>query len=319
MPLAAYAETASQSYVVGYIVAGFLAIVISLWSVNSQIHTTAILAVISSMVFVLAYVIERQASLIAVQPILWQLILISGFRPSDNNGSIEIFMFLSISLALMCYYSCRAIEASVDYYGLIRKEASLVSLITLFITPAFWMFGVELNPIMPIGLFAAGMATYDYNKYKAQSNKEISVAIMVAGFAWLLLYLGVTNIQAYSHIIAATLAGFTWWRHSLEDTKVGDQYIYWALGTATIPLILQSLSVGAAGIYGWWLLLEQVCFMLIGIAIRKRFVINWGLYVAIGAVLYQLRDLQYVALAVLALFVIGIAMYQLQKYNKPDQ
>lgn len=39
----------------------------------------------------------------------------------------------------------------------------------------------------------------------------------------------------------------------------------------------------------------------------------WGLYVAVASVLYQLRNLGWAALTVLAMFIIGIAMYQLQK------
>jgi hypothetical protein len=37
----------------------------------------------------------------------------------------------------------------------------------------------------------------------------------------------------------------------------------------------------------------------------------WGLYVALGAVLYQLRNLGWAALSFLALFVIGMAIYRL--------
>jgi hypothetical protein len=50
-------------------------------------------------------------------------------------------------------------------------------------------------------------------------------------------------------------------------------------------------------------------------SIERRFVVRWGLYVAVGAVLYQLRGLGYAALAFLALFLIGLAVYKLQKYN----
>ena len=114
------------------------------------------------------------------------------------------------------------------------------------------------------------------------------------------------------------LAGFAGWRYVNKDNTKTDEYIYLALATATIPLILQALSDHSGGIYGWWLLLEQVGFMLIGISIHKKFVTLWGLYVAVASVLYQLRNLGYAALAVLAVFVIGVAIYQLQKYNKPD-
>jgi len=55
--------------------------------------------------------------------------------------------------------------------------------------------------------------------------------------------------------------------------------------------------------------------MLIGMALGKGFVARWGLFVATAAVLYQLRNLGYLALGVLALVLIGIAVYSLQKHN----
>jgi hypothetical protein len=39
----------------------------------------------------------------------------------------------------------------------------------------------------------------------------------------------------------------------------------------------------------------------------------WGLYVALAAVLYQLRHLGWAALSFLALFIIGMAVYRLMK------
>ena len=85
---------------------------------------------------------------------------------------------------------------------------------------------------------------------------------------------------------------------------------------ATVPLIMQALTGTAGDLYGWWLLLEQVGFMLLGIAINRRFLTKWALYVAVAAVLYQLRDLGWAALLVLALFIIGLSVNRLSKLNK---
>jgi hypothetical protein len=87
------------------------------------------------------------------------------------------------------------------------------------------------------------------------------------------------------------------------------------LVTATVPLTLQAVGSPAGGLYGWWLLLEQVGFIILGMSIAKKFVTKWGLYTAVGAVLYQLRDLGWAALTVLALFLIGLAVYKIQKNN----
>ena len=56
-------------------------------------------------------------------------------------------------------------------------------------------------------------------------------------------------------------------------------------------------------------------FMLIGMSIGKRIVTMWGLYVAVGAILYQLRGLGWAALTFLAIFLIGLAVFKIQKYT----
>jgi|GEM_PF-1185279 len=318
VPLTSYMRTASVSYVFGYVVAACTAVIVSLSSQDSQLHTTAILGCVSLSVFVLAWVIEKEPQIIALQPIIWQLLLISGIRPGAMGLQITIFVLLSSILATSCYVIYRILTSNEKNDKLISKEFGLSAVFASIVAPATILYTDYLTWAMPVGLLVVGALLFDYWRYRPQSYKEISVGVMVLSFMWFLQYLGITNIQVYTHIVAFTFAGLGWWRHSVRDREVSDNYIYMALASATIPLVLQALSAVVGDIYGWWLLLEQVLFMLIGMAIGKRFVVMWGLYVAVGAVLYQLRGLGYVALAVLAIFVIGIAIYQLQKYNKPN-
>jgi hypothetical protein len=129
-------------------------------------------------------------------------------------------------------------------------------------------------------------------------------------------FAGVRNPQAYSHVLAAFFALYAYWRHYRHETAISDKYLVAMLATATVPLVLQALGGTAGDLYGWWLLMEQIFFMLLGMAIGKSFVTRWGLYVAVGAVIYQLRGLGWAALTVLALFLIGLAVYRLQKQDK---
>lgn len=319
IPLTSYARTASLSYVTGYIIAGCLAVWISLFASESQWHTTGILGVISLVVFVLAWSIEKQASILALQPVLWQLMLISGLRPADAGNSLTAFVLISTLLAATCYGIYRLYEDDKQAKKFISPDFGQSAVFVSFVAPGSILYATELSWAMPIGLLVAGMLLLDHWRNSAQGYKELATGVIVTAFMWVLYYLGVREIQAYTHILALMFAGFAWWRHELQDRENSDNYIYVALATATVPLLVQALSAEAGGLYGWWLLIEQVVFMLIGMAIRKRFVIMWGLYVAVGSVLYQLRHLGYAALAVLAIFVIGVAVYQLQKYNKPDQ
>lgn len=319
IPLTAYARTASLSYVVGYIIAGGLAVWISLFAPESQWHTTGILGVISLVVFGLAWSIEKQARILAWQPLLWQLMLISGLRPAAEGSSLTVFVLLSTLLAAASYGVYRLYEGDRQAARFISSDFGQAAVLVSFIAPGSIFYAAELSWAMPVGLLVAGVLLLDHWRKFAQEYQELAVSVIVVAFMWLLYYAGVREVQAYTHILAFMFAGFAWWRHTLQDKENSDNYIYVALATATVPLLVQALSAEAGGLYGWWLLVEQVIFMLIGMATRKRFVIMWGLYVAVGSVLYQLRHLGYAALAVLAMFVIGIAVYQLQKYNKPDQ
>jgi hypothetical protein len=99
-----------------------------------------------------------------------------------------------------------------------------------------------------------------------------------------------------------------------------NQYLQAMLVTATIPLGLQVIAGNAGGLYGWWFLGEQIAIMLVGMVLRNRFVTRWGLYVAVGSVLFQLRALAWLSLTLLALFLIALAVYQLQKSDdKPPR
>jgi len=318
IPMSAYAKTASFSYVVGYITAGSLAVIISLSSSDSQLHATAILGILSIIIFFLAWVVEKSPKIIAIQPVLVQLMLISGLRPANIGSSLTIFVLSSMLLAIACYAIHRLSEQDEGSARYISPEFGRFAVITSFVPLGSTMYASEISWAMPLGLFVSGAILLDYWRTQTQAYKEISVGIMTASVMWYLHYLGFREVQIYSHILALMFAGFAWWRYALKENEVSDNYIYIALGTTTLPLIMQALSGEAGGLYGWWLLIEQVVFMLIGMAIRKRFVIMWGLYVAVGSVLYQLRGLGYAAVAVLAVFVIGIAVYQLQKYNKPE-
>ena len=83
-------------------------------------------------------------------------------------------------------------------------------------------------------------------------------------------------------------------------------------------LILQTLGdVNDGRVYGIWLLLENILFFLIGITFRIQLITRWGLYVSVGVVLYELRDLGWAMLSILALVLIGVGAYRAM--NQPDE
>lgn len=317
IPLSAYARSASLSYVCGYTAAGCLAIGASIASTTSQFQTTAVLAFISLIIFVISWYVEKRADLVALQPIVWQGILLSLIRPVSGESSMQLFLLLSTMLAGTTYVISSKLIEHDDFKKYISHELAEVALVTTFVTPFSKLIVSDSLWQMPFGLMIAGGALYDYVHNKSQDYRELSSGVVVASILWFMYFFGIRELQAYTHVIALMFAAFAYWRSIQDDRQTSDNYLYVMLGVATIPLAMQAISGSAGGVYGWWLLLEQVFFMLLGVTIKRRFVVLWGLYVAVGSVLYQLRGLGWAALTVLAAFVIGVAIYQLQKYNKP--
>jgi hypothetical protein len=318
IPLAAYTRSASLSYVFGYSTAGILAIIISLTSSDSQLHTTAILSVIGLSSLILSLAVEKKSTIMVVQPFVWQMALFSLLRPTDSSTLINMTFLLSSLMAIGFYLIGKIGIKADENEKYLPSEFRPTSMITAFITPASFLVITNTYWMMPVGLFVASVMIFDYVKYLDQSYKEMSVGLMVASIMWLMYFFGVREVQAYTHVVALMFAGFAYWRSIIKDNVQTDNYLYLMLAIATIPLAIQLLTGSKGGVYGWWLVLQQVVFMLAGMMIGKKFVTLWGLYVAIGVVLYQLRNLGWAALTVLAVFIIGVAIQQLQKYNIND-
>ena len=136
---------------------------------------------------------------------------------------------------------------------------------------------------------------------------------------FILMYVyGVRNIQAYTHVLAAIFAVYGIVARYNRDEILANQYFAAMLSTATVPLILQTLGdVNDGRVYGIWLLLENILFFLIGITFRIQLITRWGLYVSVGVVLYELRDLGWAMLSILALVLIGVGAYRAM--NQPDE
>ncbi len=318
IPLTSYARTTSESYVFGYIIAGGLAFVISLFSSQSQFHTTLIAIILSLVIFGLAWVVEKDPDLITLQPLLFQVILLSAIRPANEGNSLIFFAIGSSAIATVCYLTALTVTDKTKLKYINKNQLKQTAIITSLVSPLLVLYAQDSNWTMPAGLAVTAVLLFNYWQNSKQSNKEIAVSILTIALMWYLAILGIDNIQVYTHIIAIMFAGFAYWRYTIKDIKQTDNYIYFALASSTIPLAIQAMGSNAGGLYGWWLLLEQVMFMIIGNLIHKKFVVMWGLYVAVGAVLFQLKDLGFLSMILLALFIISIAVYKIQKSDKSE-
>ncbi|HUP26065.1 MAG TPA: hypothetical protein VM124_00265 [Candidatus Limnocylindrales bacterium] len=315
IPLASYARTASHSYVVGYWLAAIISVSTSLVSTNARFHATAILGIMMVVVYLLGRHIEKREDLMALMPLLAQAVLWSALRPAATEGSMIAYLLCSTLLAAASYGFARlyAVSGSESIHDITPPQEG--ALVAVFISPLAVFVVDKLLWPMPFGLLVAGSLLYFHVRNTSQQNRELAAAVIVAAFLWFMWLAGIREVQAYTHVVVATLGLYAYWRAKRGENAQSDQYLMSMLTVATVPLGLQALSGQAGGLYGWWLLLEQIGFMLIGMSIKKRLVTLWGLYVAVGAVLYQLRDLGWAALTVLAMFLIGIAVYKLQRHD----
>lgn len=312
VPMASYARTASVSYVVGYVIAACVALGASCAVERPDIATTAVLGGLLVVVFVLAEYIEKQAALLFLLPIIGQLTLLSAIRPADEGQDMLLWLLFSCILPVLWYIGVELVPMAQEK----RKYVRYGALVAICFVPATRLFTEHSYWGMPIGLLVASAMLFDFFRDVSQGVRELIGGLALLGVYWCMALAGVENVQAYSHVLVALFAGYAYWRHVRGEENQCDQYIIAALAVATGPLLIQALNGAAGGLYGWWLLIEQVVILVMGILLNKRVMIYWGLYVSVGAVLYQLRHLGWAALTLLALFIIGLAVYRIQKISQ---
>lgn len=315
VPIASYAQSASNAYVTGYLLTSVISLLASVTDQNSQLHSSLLLTVFIGVYAWLAKVIEKQADLFYVLPILGQALLLSSLRPTASVEWLDLYLLASTVLAVVGYVLTLESTSKNKFTRAATDAFRKGSLLVAGITPISYLFVGTTKLMMPIGLLVFAAMLYHHARKSLQSSKEWIGGLALIAIWWFMAFCGVRNVQAYTHVLAALFALYAYIRHIRGNKETSDQYIIAMLISATVPLILQSLSATAGGVYGWWLLLEQVFFMILGMTIRNPLVTRWGLYVAVGAVLYQLRGLGWAALTVLAIFLIGLAVYKLQKQD----
>lgn len=316
VPIVSYYTAASQAYVTGYVVAGLLSIGISLADAHSQLVTSLILGTIALAVILVAK-IERSNQLLALLPVILQALLFSAIRPDiDKSTVIGVTAIVSTLAAVVAYTITQRISPRNDEA---TQQTRIVSLMTAYIGPALVFSQAHPSMLLPVSLFIAGLLTYSHYASAQQSYKELSLGVSIAAVLWLLYLAGYTNLHIHTHLIAVCLAGFAYWRSVLGDTKSSQGYVQALFLVVTVPLALQSLAGESGGTYGLMLIAEQVGFMVIGASFGQRFLLRWGLWTALAAVLFQLKGLGWAFLTMLALIIIGVAVYRLQKHPPDSQ
>lgn len=163
-------------------------------------------------------------------------------------------------------------------------------------------------------MIAGGLTGYEAYTRRSRFGLYLSGAVTLVGLQWLMNLQQVTEVQIYTHMWAAYFALLAWlsYRDKRDDEK--SNFTVVALLIQTLPLAWQALQGDTS--YGLLLLFESVGIMLFGLWVHYPLVSRWGLAVAVGSVLYQLRDLQFFLLVLLGAGIIGLSVYLLLRKSK---
>jgi hypothetical protein len=169
-----------------------------------------------------------------------------------------------------------------------------------------------------ISLLAAAGALTCYEAYVRKQRAAIYIGggVMLAAFQLSLYLSHVREAEVYWHLWALYFAALAWLSHRSKRSDEKQIFTISALCLQTLPLALRALDGDTQ--LGFVLLAESVLIMLLGLGIRYRLVSWWGLAVAVGSVLYQLREFQFFVLVLLGAGVIGLGVYLLLRQEKKD-
>lgn len=326
-----YTKASSVVYVVGYVFSAVIALLLSLDSTsNPQVFATIVLVCIAIASMILAYYVERNLKLLYVVPIVAQFIVLNVIRIPVTDDTYQITTVATVISTFMtgaAYLLYIAVRSQKERLGSVYSSLLKLIVWTAYGGPLtsllYWMVcGLKTRQdvfiFLPISLGLAGLLTVHFNRYNKQSTLEWSIGAIIASYHWLLYLGGVSNIHIHTHLLALALAGFAYWRWTQEDDTGYRHYVVASFFIATVPLVLQALNSVSGEFYGLFLIIQQAVFLTIGVFLRNKLLIRFALWTAIGSVLFQLRNLGWAFVALLAVVIIGVAVYRLQFHNLDD-
>ena len=321
-PIASMSGQGSIMYYLGMLISAGIVVFAAFFSENDALGVITLLAVIGYVLFHFSKV-EKSNMADSLLPYLVQLVVLRFFEPYMNQVyDVElIYPIVASVMAITAYVYTLSIPMTNSQDPVPLMDRKKVALSSLYVAPFSVLYMSNLSWFVPFSAIIAVLITlYAYKNERLAIRETIGGALLVTIF-WQLSYFGITDFQVYAHLTAALLAFYAYVRHTYQEIQTSDSYILAALSVATIPLALEALLGGSSrgDIIGLWLLLEQIGFLILGVTIKKPLLTKWGLYVGIAAVLYQLRDLGWAMVAVLSLFVIGIAIYRALKQPEDDK
>lgn len=299
-------RTESQAYLVGFVTAVSFVTLAALVGDSSAVAQAGWLGLVLLLILGYGLLVEQSDDYWSLAPLYLQLILFRLLLPIAGQPLIEavdyqVLIPLVSSLVALLSLLVASSSRADDHPAVVG--ASLL----LFVAPlSVFAFGYSTWP-MPLSLMVAAGALLVLRRQLEQPARELLGAVAVIGSSWTLLYHGVDSWIIHTHIYAGLAALYAVLRYRRGEITDSNNYITVALVALTVPVVLEALASG--GGYSLLLIAEQAAVFTLGVMLGRTFISRWGLYVAVAAVVFQLRDLGWAMLAVISLFIIGIAIY----------
>ena len=218
------------------------------------------------------------------------------------------FMVLSVCIYCLSFIIKNKLKSKLFRYS------AMVGLLTVPITGliggSYWYLG-------PISISVLAAIVFYESTFKDEYGlKELSASFLMLALQWIIFRVFYTNeFLIYSHLWALLIIAFSLVRLKRNEKSLFESYLKLGLGVITIPFALILINGTDLG-YGWVFIAEHIMITFFGVVFKKAYVVWWGLLATVLAVLYELRDLQFIALGILSLFVIGVAIYMTLNHQK---
>lgn len=226
-----------------------------------------------------------------------------------QDNAVVPLLLGSLSLA---YYGVGVFLKKHNAYG---QPLLLSGFVGMYLA-AFTAASVTHTSWTTVAILAAAGALTCYESYvrRQRSGMYAGGGVMMVAFQLSLYLVHVREAEVYWHLWALYFAVLAWLSHRSGRTDEKQTFTIFALSLQTLPLAVQALAGDTQ--LGFVLLAESVLIMLLGLGLRYRLVAWWGLAVAVGSVLYQLREFQFFVLVLLGASIIGLGVYLLLRREK---
>lgn len=293
---------------------GFVASIAIGWIISffQDTDQLALCSLIVGAVLLAGVYVRKIPSLLYLLPVLTIVCLIQ-YLHSQNNLNVTS-MTLATAFAATAFYLLGKLHKSQSLKPFARGW-TFSGVALMYISAAVTLFANEKGyepTLNAITLSLAGALTsIEIYFSKKRSLAYIGGMVIVAGVQWLMYINDVREVIVYGHMWAIFFAFLAWLSYKNKNEDQERIFTIFALSMQSVPIALQTLS--GDNTWGLLLLVQNIVILLFGLWIKNPLVSRWGLAVAVGSVLYQLKDFEFFVLALLGAGVIGLSIYLLLK------